>query len=59
MKKTVISRAKPVARKAAAKASPKRLVAVKNAAQKPTHATRAAIRRAVRAVTTERPHADA
>lgn len=41
--------------KAAAKAKP--LAPVRQAAQKPVHATRAGIRRAVRAVTAARTHA--
>jgi hypothetical protein len=40
-------------------AAAKPLASVRPAAQKPVHATRAGIRRAVRAVATARAHADA
>jgi hypothetical protein len=45
--------------KAAAKAASAKLVAVRPAAQKPVHATRSDMRRAVRAVAADRLHADA
>jgi hypothetical protein len=45
--------------KTARKAGPKKLVAVRKAAQEPTHATRATIRRAVRAVAAEWREANA
>lgn len=45
--------------KTARKAAPKKLVAVRKAAQTPTHATRATIRRAIRAVTAEWREANA
>jgi hypothetical protein len=45
--------------KATRKAAPKKLVAVRKAAQNPTHATRATIRRAVRAVVAEWREANA
>jgi hypothetical protein len=46
-------------RRKAATAVPKKLVAVRKAAQKPTHASRAAIRRAIRAVAGEWREANA
>jgi hypothetical protein len=60
MKKAHLSSpAKRAATKLAAKPAAKKLVAVRQAAQKPVHATRSDIRRAVRAVAAERPPADA
>ena len=45
--------------KTARQAAPKKLVAVRKAAQEPTHATRATIRRAIRAVAAEWREANA
>jgi hypothetical protein len=53
------SLAKRATGRAAAKPAAKKLVAVRQAAQKPVHATRSDIRRAVRAVGAERMQADA
>jgi hypothetical protein len=47
------------ARRTASKAASEKLVVVKKAAQRPTHASRAVIRRAVRAVAAECPQANA
>jgi hypothetical protein len=59
MKKSTIRRAKRFSGKAAAAPSSKSLVVVRKAAQKPVHATRATIRKAVRSVAKESHHVDA
>jgi len=58
MKKSTANRTRRSAAKAATKSVANRLVAVRKAAQEPVHATRTAIRRAVRSVAEERHSAD-